>query len=519
MTNITGTDKGPFYPGSPSRTPYLTKTSPPGLRQAARGGTSSEEDEEESDGEANLRLDGDIPRSDPIDIPGARIRSAEELVIPFAPQRPYVFCGQALQPSNSTHPNRLLTFGSADTLVEGSTAGSRMTLGSADTLVTGASARPHMTPSPQSIEDRARTEMLLATQPTDPDMVFALSADHLDHGVPGPGIPYPGTSTIHSTENRSRIPANLTNAGPSTQSNVVVPPIAQAPANSAAVGVIQPNIPAPSNAAQGSANLIQKQLDLGRPAVITCNICRFTFNRTLLGDVRAHTDYHDTHIFGEPVIGLTTNHRYHLQSIDTGIGQGDYVVMVDRSSTEGWKNLALSVLERHVDKELGSVPISANILWSSIADPAATESTSGATQVDRFKVYMYVRRYVPKMGRVVSILLAERISTGFETNRIQVEADEFGPWPPIVRKLETVVSTKAHEAVLGVNKFWTIRRSRRSGYGKTLLDQARQTFVPSYIIPRVHIAWTCTTDDGARFAKEYLQCQADYDFLTYDDQM
>jgi hypothetical protein len=222
---------------------------------------------------------------------------------------------------------------------------------------------------------------------------------------------------------------------------------------------------------------------------------------------------------GEPIIGLTTTSRYHLQSIDTGIGQGDYIVMVDRSSTEGWKSLATAVLERHVDRELNAAAISASRLWSSIEDPMTTGQSGEANRIDRYKVYMYVRRYQPKLGRVVSFLLAERIATGFETNRIQIESDEFGPWPSIVPNFQTVVSTKAHEAVLGINKFWTLRTSRRNGYAKRLLDQARRNFVPSYIIPRVHVAWTFTSDDGAKFAKEYLQSQADYDYLTYDDHM
>jgi hypothetical protein len=68
----------------------------------------------------------------------------------------------------------------------------------------------------------------------------------------------------------------------------------------------------------------------------------------------------------------------------------------------------------------------------------------------------------------------------------------------------TVVSTKAHEAVLGINKFWTLKTSRQNSYAKKLLDQARQTFIPSYIIPRVHIAWMYTNDDEAKFAKKNL---------------
>jgi hypothetical protein len=491
----------------------LTEASPQGLRHVARDGASPGEDEDDEPAEEVKagRIIDNIPRSNPIDISGARARSLRALFTPFAPHHPYTFRGPVLPSPSPMAANRHLTFGSPHTLVEGSTLSSEVAFGSADTMVAGATCSQR-TLSFQSAEDLARREMLLAYQPSDPDMMFHLSLDRNGQIL----NPVPG-AVLQLLENGTQNPANLTDAGPSTRLHLAGPSVAQPSTNSTVTGVIQPNIPAATNVAQGSANLVQAQLDLGRPTVLTCDICRFTWNRTIAADVRAHDEYHDAHTLGEPVIGLMTTPRYHLASINTRIGQGDYVVMVDRSSTEGWKSLALTVLERHVDKELGSAPISADALWSSITDPAAKGSI--ANQIDRFKVYMYVRRYVPKLGRVVSLLLAERINTGFETNRIQIVADEFGPWPAIVPQTRTVVSNQAHEAVLGINKFWTLRSSRRHGFGKLLVDQARQSFIRSYIIPRVHIAWTHTTDDGANFANAYLQDQADYEFLTYDDQM
>lgn len=520
---------GPFFPGSPLRTPYLTKTSPPGLRQAARGGTSSEEEEDESGGEDQARHDGDdIPHSDPIDIPDARINELEQLIIPFAPQRPYMFRGQGAQPSTATPANQQTTFSTTDTLVEGSTPGSRMTVSSAETLVASASTRWQTTFSQQDVEDFERKEMLHGTQSGEQDLPFGLGDDRTDPNyIPVTGaelitVVYPSGAVPKSTGNPTQITANQTTPGASVQSHIAGPSVPQASAGPAGGGIIPTNIAAPNNIARGSGNLVQTQLDLGQPTNLTCDTCRFTFNRTVQADVKAHQKFHDAHILGEPVTGLTTTTRYLLRSIDTGIGQGDSIIVVDRSSTEGWKNLAMTVLERHVDRELGAAPISENHLWSSIKDPATTGQSSEANLVDRYKVYMYVRRYQPrlgKLGRVVSLLLAERITTGFETNRIQIESDEFGPWPAQVAHFQTVVSTKSHEAVLGISKFWTLGTSRRRGYAKKLLDQARQNFIPSYIIPRVHVAWTFTTDDGAHFAKEYLQSQTDYDYLTYDDHM
>jgi hypothetical protein len=520
---------GPFFPGSPLRTPYLTKTSPPGLRQAARGGTSSEEEEGESDEGDQARHGGNhIPRSEPIDIPGLRVGTLNEPIIPFAPQRPYMFRGQRFQPSNATPANQQTTFSSADTLAEDSTPGSQMTAGSTDTLVADPCTRRQTAFSQQDIEDFERTEMLHTTQSGEQDLPFGMGDNITDPNyirVPGAeliNVVSPSGAAPQSTENPTQIAASQMDPGASVQSNITGPSVPQASASSVGAGIIPTNISTPDNVAQDSGNLVQAQLDLGQPTNLTCDTCRFTFNHTVQADVKAHRKFHDCHILGEPVVGLTTTPRYLLRSIDTGIGQGDSIVMVDRSSTEGWKNLAMTVLERHVDRELGAAPISQSHLWSSIKDPATTGRSSEANLVDRYKVYMYVRRYQPKLGklgRVVSLLLAERIATGFETNRIQVESDEFGPWPAQVPHFQTVVSTKAHEAVLGINKFWTLGTSRRRGYAKKLLDQARQSFIPSYVIPRVHIAWTFTTDDGAHFAKEYLQSQTDYDNLTYDDQM
>jgi hypothetical protein len=113
--------------------------------------------------------------------------------------------------------------------------------------------------------------------------------------------------------------------------------------------------------------------------------------------------------------------------------------------------------------------------------------------------------------------LAERITTGFEMRNVQIDQDEFGPWPSEVVHTKPCLSTKAHEAVLGVNKFWTILKHRRNGYGKLLLDEARKDFICCYTIPRIHVAWTQTTDEGNRFAKHYLQDEANYDYLVYNE--
>jgi hypothetical protein len=409
------------------------------LRLAARGTNSGGEEEKEDltqEVPACPVMD-DIPRSQPIDIPGARERSTRELVAAMTAHHPNTFNGPHLPSPTPMVTNRNLPFGSQETMVGDSISAPEAPYWAGETL--------------------AAAQQLIRGVRLNP----VISIEH-------------GPFDAHNARNAR-------------------------------------------NAAHGSANLIQAQLDLGPQTVWTCGICGLTCNRTIAVDVKAHDEYHEAYTDGEPVVGLMTTPRYQLASIETGIGQGDYIVMVDRSSTEGWKRLAQTVLDKRVDKELGSIPITADVLWSSIEDPAAKGPI--ANQVERFKVYMYVRRRVPRLGRVVSILLAERVKTGYETNRTQLESDEFGSWPATVPQTQTIVSNRAHEAVLGINKFWTLKGCRRQGLGKLLVDHARQNFVRSYIIPRVHIAWTHTTHDGANFAKAYMEDQADYDFLTYDDHL
>lgn len=474
----------PFMPGSQPRKSYLSKKSPPGLRQAVRDGTSSEEESDGSVGdyEAGPGREDEF-RSSPIGFCTSRIPRPEPLTVQFAPARRYTsyssrrgqrFSGNSEQlttdpPAGSLMtfpPHNIDTFSSAETSVPDQSAISQMVIGHMDSPATG----------------RSRSTF------------FAYRSVH-------PALSATSAKTIG---NPAELPSNI---------GTVSALLGAANPN---VGThVRPNVQGSNLTAPPSGNLVQSQLNLGISTIKTCKTCRFAFNTTIGEDVRAHVHFHDTYISGVLVVAVPCPPRSVIRDFPI---TGDQIIVVTRSSPQSWKNLAMTVLGTHVDKELGSVAINADRLWSSIPDPEVTRLASEAEQVDKYKVYMYIK--VPsrfQAGRVVSLLLAEHITSGFETWHIQLQRDEFGSWPPEVVYTQPERLNKSHEAILGVNKFWTLRKERRKGYGKMLLDAARENFIFGYMIPRVQLAWTQTTEEGAKYAKTYMQNEAEYDYLTYDD--
>jgi len=279
---------------------------------------------------------------------------------------------------------------------------------------------------------------------------------------------------------------------------------------------------APQPTVQAQGGLIQMRLlveDI--PTTVTCSDCHCTYNRANEMDSRLHREEHDLFVLGVPVTGLRPTSSFRVERLwsSSPNGLGDYIVTVDRSSHNAWKNLASTVLDL-VDRDLGAEPINPNRLWSTT--PERSNSSRGARAnnnsnlVARFKVYLYVKdmgRFRPK--RVVSLLLAERIAEGFETVYAQGELDESATQLTVANNTQLQVTDRAHEAVLGVNKIWTHQEYRGQNCATRLIDKARDNFIWSYRIPRIHVAWTQTTEDGARFAERYFQSYGDFVFLTY----
>jgi ESCO1/2 acetyl-transferase/zinc-finger of acetyl-transferase ESCO len=274
--------------------------------------------------------------------------------------------------------------------------------------------------------------------------------------------------------------------------------------------------------------LVQTQINLGGQTNVTCQICHFSFNPTLTKDRELHDEYHQNFDKGLSTNGLkpftSLNVKKLLSHINPDGGE-NFIVLVHRRSNQCWKTLAITVLAENVDRDLGSQPICESELWSAIRLPAPQSSsvtTQGSSNPieqsdDRFKVYMYVKHFGRgKPSRVIAVLLAERITHGFES---YIKRSGIGSPsnPTCFEDMFGLLKSQRHEAVLGVNKIWVNKRYRRRGLATTLFETARADFIFGHSISRLEVAWTCPTEEGAKFAKKCLKGKAGYDFLRYTD--
>ncbi|KAI9746000.1 MAG: N-acetyltransferase O1 (Establishment of cohesion protein 1) [Claussenomyces sp. TS43310] len=276
--------------------------------------------------------------------------------------------------------------------------------------------------------------------------------------------------------------------------------------------------------------LIQQKLDLGAPTTVHCKRCGWVYSKIEDFDIRAHRKHHADSVHGVSVKSMRVNH-------DSGVmkewypveddGCERYIIAIDRNSTPPWRNLAVEVLERHTDKELGTEFYKDEVLWSCIPDPNGQldahwfglQVTSKFDQkpqdesegVPRFKVYLYI-----KNKRVVGCLLAERASSGFEIVRRQVKKDDKGTWPAIVKYETERLQRNRHELGLGVNKIWVHVDHRRQGYAKRLLDCARGTFIPLRKIGKFEVGFSQTTKLGSIFAEKYMAGVAEASWVSFD---
>jgi hypothetical protein len=281
----------------------------------------------------------------------------------------------------------------------------------------------------------------------------------------------------------------------------------------------------PLAAARPAGNLTQTQLAVGVSPMKTCAICSVSYNSTLAEDKALHLRLHEEYLMGVSVAGLPLGPEPNIRKyyLSGNHGVGDLIVEVHRYSPVAWKRLVIQVIRGHVDKHLGGVPDEEEYLWSTMRDPAGDDPDGpylpafDDQHVPRFKFYLFIQDFDGAgPNRVCSFLMAERIVKGYEVRRVQLQADEFGPWPSIVQNLELQITNNAHPAELGVNKIWTIRAFQKSGYARALLEYARQNFIYGMDIAADHVAWTQTTEAGASAAESYFQSDnMDCVYLSY----
>lgn len=260
--------------------------------------------------------------------------------------------------------------------------------------------------------------------------------------------------------------------------------------------------------------LTQTRLDFGQSlAPVTCPSpdCTMTYTPSDESDTTLHNMYHNRHNsgieLGKPFLKSAMKWCYEVPSIPGS------VVVVDRKISLPSRKVVQKVLEV-VNKELGSVDISEEDLWSQRTVPGDADESR---KCDRYKAFLHVID-----GKCVAIALAERVSkcyrvlpasTDAPTDKMDLDVNAGGapakenPQYPLTNTVEhhsLNLSKEMHTAVVGVSRIWTSKTFRRKGIANNLLDCVVNQFIYGMEINREEVAFSQPTDAGANLAKAWF---------------
>jgi N-acetyltransferase len=269
-----------------------------------------------------------------------------------------------------------------------------------------------------------------------------------------------------------------------------------------------------------SKNLTQTRLDFGQSlAPVTCPECAMTYTPADESDTVLHNMYHNRHKsgidLGKPFLKSAMKWCYEVPSIPGS------VVVVDRKISLPSRKVVQKVLEV-VNKELGSVDISEEDLWSQRPVPGDADDSR---KCDRFKAFLHVID-----GKCVAIALAERISkcyrvlpTGSQVVGDKMDLDtNTGGAPASSETLQVngvehhalKLSKEVYPAVVGVSRIWTSKTSRRQGIANNLLDCVVNQFIYGMEIDKEKVGFSQPTDAGADLAKAWFDEPAGWGVYT-----
>jgi N-acetyltransferase len=265
--------------------------------------------------------------------------------------------------------------------------------------------------------------------------------------------------------------------------------------------------------------LIQSVLDFGQSfQPVTCAACNMTYSPTVQADTQLHTMYHNRHSsgieLGKAFLKSAMKWCYEVPLIPGS------VVVVDRKLSAPSRKVVAQVLEV-VNKELGSVDISEEELWSQRPVPGDTDPD--AKKADRYKVFLHVID-----GKCVGVCLAERISKAFKAIPIPQKPTQSAidkPEQPVTKDTTQIdhpptptstsnpdsdsvpqitLSQTSYPAVVGVSRIWTSRSFRRKGIANNLLECVMHQFIYGMEIARTEVAFSQPTEMGRALAKSWF---------------
>jgi N-acetyltransferase len=244
-----------------------------------------------------------------------------------------------------------------------------------------------------------------------------------------------------------------------------------------------------------------------------------TYTPTVAADTQMHDMYHNRHSsgieLGKAFLKTAMKWCYEVPHISGA------VIVVDRKLSAPARKVVVKVLEV-VNKELGSVDISEEELWTQRAVPG--EGDPDARKCDRYKAFMHVLD-----GKCVGVCMAERIGRAYkalpntrdEGRKMEFNAIESGkddapkskdtameqpPTPTSTSHEQStiILSRETYPAIVGVSRIWTSRTFRRKGIAKNLLECVMNQFIYGMEIERTDVAFSQPTEMGTALAKSWF---------------
>ncbi len=238
--------------------------------------------------------------------------------------------------------------------------------------------------------------------------------------------------------------------------------------------------PRKSSKLVGSRDRNQMLIDAGQKNVggnTTCPTCRFPYAR---GDAEEEK-LHDI------------EHRRYKGIVDFAGWKNERLALQDEA--EEWRVVAVkpSDTKRHWEKVKSVVEIVDTALGITGADAAIR-------QPSKSRAYLMVRE-----KRVVGLLLAEPLM-----GTDQVERSFLKGQTRVVA--ETGISGAKKDALVGVSRIWVHHEFHRMGYASKLMEALRGNYCFPVFVEKSDLAFTHTTDLGAKFAAAYMGKK---EFLVY----
>ncbi|ETI26624.1 hypothetical protein G647_10385 [Cladophialophora carrionii CBS 160.54] len=299
--------------------------------------------------------------------------------------------------------------------------------------------------------------------------------------------------------------------------------------------IARPTIQIPRPAPPPKQKLVQTVLDLGQPLLpATCPQCQMSYMPSVPEDAQLHNMYHNRDSsgieLGKPFLKSAMRWCYQVPQIPGS------VIVVDRKMALPTRRVVQKVLGI-VNKELGSVDIKEEELWSQRVPEGEKDEEFGGKKCDRYKAFLHILD-----EKCVGICLAERITkahrvlpsetatsetlplnghfgckrpaspTPTETHEEDQRSISHKPQIPTPVASPTAssppssicISEETYPAVVGVSRIWTSKAFRHKGIANNLLECVMNQFIYGLELEPLQLAFSQPTESGAALARAWF---------------